>query len=61
MKPSVDCTVDEAVHPTSVSVALPSLKRQCEDESCLGGSKLNPAFLGVEWIAGFTFSFRRME
>jgi hypothetical protein len=36
--------VDEAGHPTSVSVELPSLKPQCEDECCLGGSKLNPAF-----------------
>jgi hypothetical protein len=40
----LDCTVDEARYPTSVSVELPSLKLQCEEESCLGGSKLNPAF-----------------
>jgi hypothetical protein len=35
--------VDEAGHPISVSVELPSLKPQCEDERP-GGSKLNPAF-----------------
>jgi hypothetical protein len=40
----MDCTVDEAGHPTSVSVELPSLKPQCEDDHCPGGSKLNPAF-----------------
>jgi hypothetical protein len=39
---SLDCTLDEAVHPTSVWVELPSLKQQCEDKPCLGGSKLNP-------------------
>jgi hypothetical protein len=44
MELSLDCTVDEAGHPTSVSVELPSLKPQCEDERCLGGSKLNPTF-----------------
>jgi hypothetical protein len=36
--------VDEVGHPTSVSVELSSLKPQCEDERCPGGSKLNPAF-----------------
>jgi hypothetical protein len=44
MELSLDCTVDEAGHPTSVLVELPSLKPQCEDERCLGGIKLNPAF-----------------
>jgi hypothetical protein len=44
MELSLDCTVDEAGHPTSVSIELPSLKLQCEDERCVGGSKLNPAF-----------------
>jgi hypothetical protein len=44
MELSMDCTVDEAGHPTSVSVELPSLKLQCEDERCLGGRKLNSAF-----------------
>jgi hypothetical protein len=44
MELSLDCTVDEAGHPTSVSVELPSLKPQCEDERCLGGRKLNSAF-----------------
>jgi hypothetical protein len=43
MELSLDCTVDEAGHPTSVSLELPSLQQQCE-EHCLGGRKLNPAF-----------------
>jgi hypothetical protein len=45
---SLDYTVDEAGHPTSVSVELPSLKPQYEDERCLGGRKLNPEFRRVE-------------
>jgi hypothetical protein len=44
MELSLDCTVDEAGHPASVSVELPLLKLQCEDECCLGGRKLNSAF-----------------
>jgi hypothetical protein len=44
MELSLDCTVDEAGHPTSVSLELSSLKPQCQDERCPGGSKLNPAF-----------------
>jgi hypothetical protein len=43
MEPSQDYTVDEAVHPTSVSIKSPALKRRCEEERCLGGSKVNPA------------------
>jgi hypothetical protein len=43
MELSLDCMLDEAVHPTSVSVELPLLKWQCEDEHYLGGRKLNPA------------------
>jgi hypothetical protein len=43
----MDCTVDETGHPTSVSVELPLLKSQCEDERCLGGSKLNPVFFSL--------------
>jgi hypothetical protein len=44
MQLSLDCTLDEAGHPTSASVELTSFKPQCEDKRCLGGSKLNPAF-----------------
>jgi hypothetical protein len=44
MELSLDYTVDEAGHPTSLSVELPSLKPQCEDERYVGGRKLNPAF-----------------
>jgi hypothetical protein len=43
MELSLDYMLDEAVHPTSVPVELQSLKLQCEDKCCLGGSKLNPA------------------
>jgi hypothetical protein len=39
--------VDEAVHPTSVSVESPALKQQCDYERCLGGSKVNPAVFFV--------------
>jgi hypothetical protein len=54
--------MDEAGHPTSVSVELPSLKPQCEDERCLGRKKIESRlFLRFERIAGFTFSFRRVE
>jgi hypothetical protein len=44
MELSLDCKVDEAGHPISVSVELSSLKPQCEDERCHGERKLNPAF-----------------
>jgi hypothetical protein len=47
MKPRQDCTVDEAVHPASASVQSPALKRRCEDERCLGGSKVNPSVFFV--------------
>jgi hypothetical protein len=43
MEPSQDYTLDEAVHPTSVSIESPALKRWCEDKCCLAGSKVNPA------------------
>jgi hypothetical protein len=43
MELSLDCTLDEAILPTSVSAKIPSLKRQCKDKGNLGGSKLNPA------------------
>jgi hypothetical protein len=56
MELSLDCTLGEAVHPTSVSVELPSLKRKCEDERCLGGSKLNPAsFFTLSVLAASLF------
>jgi hypothetical protein len=40
---SLDCTLDDPVQSTSVSIELTLLKQQCEDERCFGGSKLNPA------------------
>jgi hypothetical protein len=43
MEPSQDYTVDEAVHPTLVSVDAPGLKRRYEENRCLRGSKVNPA------------------
>jgi hypothetical protein len=44
MELSLDCTLDEAGHLTSVAVELPSLKSQCENGRCLGGRKQNSAF-----------------
>jgi hypothetical protein len=43
MEPSQDYMMEEAVHPTSVSIKSPALRRRCEDKRCLGGSKVNPA------------------
>jgi hypothetical protein len=62
MELSPDCTLGEAVHPTSVSVELPSFKQQCEDERCLGGSKLNPAFfLALSVLAASLFHSRELN
>jgi hypothetical protein len=43
MEPTQDYAVDEAVHPTLVPIESSALKWRCEDECCLGGSKVNPA------------------
>jgi hypothetical protein len=59
---SLDCTVDEAGHPTSVSVELPSLKPQCEDEHCPGVSKPNPAiFFALSGLPTSIFHSRELN